>query len=138
MKLSNLLISGAVLAAAPAFAQTTATAQKQVLLQADHSWNGAAYTSYPAGTPQLTMLKLTIAANTALPWHTHPFPNAGYVLSGELTLHDRQSGKSHTYHAGEAFAETVDDAHRGGQRRQGSGSASHLCGDQRQADLHTR
>jgi hypothetical protein len=59
------------------------------------------------------MIKLTIAAHTALPWHTHPFPNAGYVLSGELTLQDRESGKSETFHAGQAFAESVDDVHRG-------------------------
>jgi quercetin dioxygenase-like cupin family protein len=59
------------------------------------------------------MIKLTIAAHTALPWHTHPFPNAGYVLSGELTLQDRESGKSETFHAGQALAESVDDVHRG-------------------------
>jgi quercetin dioxygenase-like cupin family protein len=96
-----------------AHAQTTATAQKEVLLQADHSWNGAAYTRYPKGRPELTMLKLTIPPHTALPWHRHPVPNAGYILSGELTIQDRESGKRHTYHAGEAFAETVDDVHRG-------------------------
>jgi hypothetical protein len=59
------------------------------------------------------MIKLTIAAHTALPWHTRPFPNAGYVLSGEFTLQDRESGKSETFHAGQAFAESVDDLHRG-------------------------
>jgi quercetin dioxygenase-like cupin family protein len=94
-------------------APTTAPAQKQVLLQADHSWNGVAYTSYPKGRPELTMLKLTIPPHTALPWHKHPVPNAGYILSGQLTIQDRQSGKSHTFHEGQAFAETVDDVHRG-------------------------
>jgi quercetin dioxygenase-like cupin family protein len=96
-----------------AHAQVTATAQKEVLLQADHSWNGVAYTRYPKGRPELTMLKLTIPPHTALPWHRHPVPNAGYVLSGQLTLQDRQSGKSRTFHEGQAFAETVDDVHRG-------------------------
>jgi quercetin dioxygenase-like cupin family protein len=100
-------------ATAPALAQQTATAQKEVLLQADHAWNGVAYGAYAKGQPQLTTLKLTIPPHTALPWHTHPFPNAGYILSGELTIEDRQSGKRHTFHAGEAFAETVDDVHRG-------------------------
>jgi quercetin dioxygenase-like cupin family protein len=101
------------LGAAPAFAQQTATAHKDVLLQADHSWNGVSYGPYPKGQPQLTTLRLTIPAHTALPWHTHPFPNAGYVVSGELTIEDRQSGKRHTFKAGEAFAETVNDVHRG-------------------------
>jgi quercetin dioxygenase-like cupin family protein len=59
------------------------------------------------------MLKLTIAPHTALPWHTHPFPNAAYVLSGTLTVHDKVSGKTQVFHQGQAFAETVDDVHRG-------------------------
>src|SRR5258708_1172904 len=90
-----------------------AAAQREVLLQADHSWNGVPYTQYPKGRPELTMLKLTIAAHSVLPWHTHPFPNAGYVLSGTLTIRDKVSGKTRVVHQGEAFAETVDDIHRG-------------------------
>jgi quercetin dioxygenase-like cupin family protein len=96
-----------------AHAQKEATAQREILLQADESWNGTKYKHYPTGTPQLTVLELTIAAHTALPWHTHPFPNAGYILSGQITIQDRESGKTKTFHAGQAFAETVDDVHRG-------------------------
>ena len=100
-----------------AYAQTAegkvATAQRQVLLQADQSWNGKPYTQYPKGRPELTMLKVTLAAHTVLPWHTHPMPNACYVLSGTLTLHDKASGKTKVVHQGEAFAESVDDVHRG-------------------------
>jgi quercetin dioxygenase-like cupin family protein len=94
-------------------AQKEATGQRDILLQTEHAWNGTKYTHYPTGTPQITVLKLTIAPHTALPWHTHPFPNSGYVLSGELTIQDRESGKRKTIHAGEAFAETVNDVHRG-------------------------
>jgi quercetin dioxygenase-like cupin family protein len=90
-----------------------ASAQREVLLQADRSWNGVPYTHYPKGQPELTMLKLTIPAHSVLPWHTHPFPNAGYVLSGTLTVHDKVSGKTKVFHQGEAFAETVNDVHRG-------------------------
>jgi quercetin dioxygenase-like cupin family protein len=88
-------------------------AQREVLLQAGQSWNGKPYTQYPKGRPELTMLKVTLAPHTVLPWHTHPFPNAGYVLSGTLTLHDKASGKTRVVHQGEAFAESVDDVHRG-------------------------
>src|SRR5581483_10278180 len=56
--------------------KAVASAQREVLLQADHSWNGVPYTQYAKSRPELTMLKLTIAPHTALPWHTHPFPNA--------------------------------------------------------------
>jgi quercetin dioxygenase-like cupin family protein len=100
-----------------AFAQNgadkVAAAHREVLLQADRSWNGVPYTQYPKGHPELTMLKLTIAPHTKLPWHTHPFPNAAYVLSGTLTVHDKVSGKTRVFHQGEAFAETVNDIHRG-------------------------
>ena len=100
-----------------AFAQSAtgkvASAQRQVLLQADHSWNGVPYTHYPKGQPELTMLKLTLAPHSVLPWHMHPFPNAGYVLSGTLTVHDKISGKTRVFHQGDAFAETVNDIHRG-------------------------
>jgi quercetin dioxygenase-like cupin family protein len=109
-----------VVAATPlsgAYAQSgshaVAAAHREVLLQADQSWNGVPYTQYPKGRPELTMLKLTIAPHTALPWHTHPFPNAAYVLSGTLTVHDKISGKTKVFHQGQAFAETVDDVHRG-------------------------
>jgi quercetin dioxygenase-like cupin family protein len=93
--------------------EKVAAAHREVLLQADQSWNGNPYTQYPKGQPELTMLKLTIAPHTALPWHTHPFPNAAYVLSGTLTLHDKASGKTRVVHQGEAFAESVNDVHRG-------------------------
>jgi quercetin dioxygenase-like cupin family protein len=93
--------------------ETVATAHREVLLQAEQSWNGKPYTQYPKGRPELTMLKVTIAPHTKLPWHTHPMPNAGYVLSGTLTLHDRASGKTRVVHQGEAFAESVNDVHRG-------------------------
>jgi quercetin dioxygenase-like cupin family protein len=89
------------------------TAKREVLVASDHSWNGTKYTHYPSGVPQLTVLKLTVAPHSVLPWHTHPCPNTCYVLSGELTVHDKESGKAVTYHQGQAFAESVDRVHRG-------------------------
>jgi quercetin dioxygenase-like cupin family protein len=56
---------------------------------------------------------MTIAPHTALPWHTHPFPNSVYVLSGTLTLQDQASGKTLVVHTGQAVGESVDDIHRG-------------------------
>jgi quercetin dioxygenase-like cupin family protein len=90
-----------------------ATAQRETLLQTTQSWNGKPYTHYATGQPQLTTLKVTIAPHTSLPWHTHPSPNAVYVLSGTLTLQDRASGKTLVVHQGQAVAESVDDEHRG-------------------------
>lgn len=97
----------------PAQTPSTASAKVDVLVKSTSSWNGKRYTGYPKGQPELTTLKMTIPANTALPWHTHPFPNAGYVLQGQLTIEDKASGEKHTYQTGEAFAESVNDVHRG-------------------------
>jgi quercetin dioxygenase-like cupin family protein len=93
--------------------KAVASAQREILLQAIQSWNGKRYTHYPTGQPQLTTIKMTIAPHTALPWHTHPFPNVVYVLSGTLTLRDQASGKTQVVHQGQAVGESVDDIHRG-------------------------
>ena len=83
------------------------------LLQTSTSWDGARYKQYPAGKPQLSIVRVTIPPHTEMPWHTHPIPNAGYILSGELTV-ERQDGsaKKH-YVAGQTIPETVDTVHRG-------------------------
>jgi quercetin dioxygenase-like cupin family protein len=94
-------------------ADNVATGRREILLQTTESWNGKPYAHYPAGQPQLTTIKLTIAPHTVLPWHTHPFPNVVYVLSGTLTLHDKASGKTQVVHQGQAVGESVDDVHRG-------------------------
>jgi quercetin dioxygenase-like cupin family protein len=100
-------------AAAASTTQGVSSAHGDILAQGTQSWNGKPYTAYPKVQPQLTVLRMTIPAHTALPWHRHPFPNAGYVLSGQLTIEDRASGKKRTFHQGEAFLESVDDVHRG-------------------------
>ncbi|GBR71744.1 cupin domain-containing protein [Gluconobacter kanchanaburiensis] len=107
------LLVGAFLSLSPASAQVTASGHAEHLLADDHSWNGTPYDHYPTTRPMLSMIKLTIPAHSALPWHVHPYPNAGYVLQGTLTIEDRQSGKKQTFHQGQAFAESVNDVHRG-------------------------
>jgi len=57
--------------------------------------------------------KLTIPANTALPWHSHPMPNAVYVVSGQVTIEDKVGGKKQTFTAGQAFNELANGVHRG-------------------------
>jgi quercetin dioxygenase-like cupin family protein len=84
----------------------------ETLAKSTSSWDGTPYTAYPAGQPQLTVLKITIAPHTSMPWHSHPMPNAGYILSGELTIEKRDGTKKH-FVAGQAVTETVDSLHRG-------------------------
>jgi quercetin dioxygenase-like cupin family protein len=107
------MLAGASLIVAESGPMKVASGRREILLQTTHSWNGQPYTHYPTGQPQLTTIKLTIDPHTALPWHTHPFPNVVYVLSGTLTLHDKASGKTRVVQQGEAVGESVDDIHRG-------------------------
>jgi quercetin dioxygenase-like cupin family protein len=101
----------------PALAQNqlnhSESGHREIMLATTQSWNGTAYTHYPTGQPELTTIKLTLAPHTALPWHTHPFPNSVYVLSGTLTLRDRDDGKTLVVHQGQAVGESVDVVHRG-------------------------
>jgi len=111
--LSAIAIASLAVALAQTRASSVASGHRDIILQTTQSWNGKPYTHYPTGQPQLTTIKLTIAPHTFLPWHTHPFPNVVYVLSGTLTLHDKASGKTLVVHQGQAVGESVDDVHRG-------------------------
>ena len=93
-------------------AQEKATVTIEKILDTETAWDGSSYGSYPDGQPELSVLKITIPPNTALPWHTHPIPNAGYVVSGELTV-ERKDGERKVVKQGEVLPETVDSIHRG-------------------------
>ena len=101
----------------PALAQNQSdhsqSGQREIVVATTSSWNGTAYTHYPTGEPQLTTIRLTLAPHTVLPWHTHPFSNSVYVLSGTLTLRDRDDGKTLVVHQGQAVGESVGVVHRG-------------------------
>lgn len=84
----------------------------ETLVQSAAAWDTTAYTRYPDGQPLISVLRITIAPHTALEWHSHPMPNAGYVLSGELTLEGRDGFRRH-FVAGQALTETVNRIHRG-------------------------
>lgn len=87
--------------------------QAETLLKADSSWDGVAYAAYPQGRPELTVVKLTIPPRTALPWHTHPMPNAAYVVSGRIVVEKQADGQKRTLGPGQVLAEMVDTPHRG-------------------------
>jgi quercetin dioxygenase-like cupin family protein len=84
----------------------------ETLLATGTSWDGEVYKAYPAGDPELSILKITIPAHTALGWHEHPMPNAAYILSGTLTI-EKHDGAKKIVHAGQALAEMADTVHRG-------------------------
>jgi quercetin dioxygenase-like cupin family protein len=84
-----------------------------VLLKTTKSWDGVSYAHYPTGQPEITVLKFVIPPHTALPWHTHPMPNAAYVVSGTLRVESRDGRYQTTLHAGDVLPEMVGTVHRG-------------------------
>lgn len=93
--------------------EPSSSADHELVLQSGEAWNGQAYEHYPAGKPQLSVMRMSLPPHTKLPWHTHPVPNTAYVLTGRLTIQDKASGECHTIHAGEALNETINSPHRG-------------------------
>jgi quercetin dioxygenase-like cupin family protein len=113
MRMTLLGVGGlVVLCSASALLAQRETVESTVVLKRTASWNDVPYTAYPQGQPELTTVRMMIPAHASLPWHTHDMPNAAYLLSGQLTVEDR-NGRKVTYHAGEAFAESVHSVHRG-------------------------
>ena len=112
-RVALFLFSAPLFTSGAALAADAPTATNEVLLKSTSSWDGTPYIRYPDGTPELTTLKITIPPRTELPWHTHPMPNVAYVLSGELTVEQREGGQSKTIKAGDVLPEMVDINHRG-------------------------
>lgn len=98
---------------APAAAADALAVKAETLLNASQSWDGTAYEMYPTGRPELTVLRLTIAPNITLPWHTHPMPSAAYVVSGELLVEKQEGGAQKRLVAGDVLPEVVNIRHRG-------------------------
>lgn len=105
------------LLAAPLVAQAHTASRgsinSETLLETERSWDGTLYQPYPEGTPQLSVLKITIEPNTTMDWHQHRVPNAAYVQSGVLTVENKTTGEKRTLKAGEVLPEMVNSTHRG-------------------------
>jgi quercetin dioxygenase-like cupin family protein len=92
----------------------------EVLSKCGASWDGSVLPAYPAGKPEITILKITIPPGTRLPMHTHPVINAGFLVSGELIVITEDNRKLHLK-AGDSLIEVVDKWHYG--KNEGSSPA---------------
>jgi len=95
-----------------AWAGDTASCSVQVLSRTDSSWDGAKLPGYPTGSPEVTILKITIPPGEKLPLHKHPVINAGVLLRGTLTVATDQ-GRTLHLEAGDPIVEVVDRWHYG-------------------------
>ncbi|NVZ64990.1 cupin domain-containing protein [Pseudomonas gingeri] len=92
--------------------KTPATPTAEVLLRASSGWDGTPYEAYPAGPPELTLLRINIPADTELNWHIHPIPSAAYIISGEVLVETRQGNKQTLLKSGDTIAAVVNVEHR--------------------------
>ncbi len=58
------------------------------------------------------MLRITVPAHGELTWHSHPMPSAAYIVSGEITIEEKNGAKEH-FSAGQVIPETVNTLHHG-------------------------
>lgn len=86
--------------------------QVETLAKSGRSWDGASLPAYPAGRPEITVLRIRIPPGTQLPLHKHPVINAGVLTSGELTVLAK-TGQTLHLKAGDALVELVDTWHYG-------------------------
>ncbi len=113
----------ALLLAAAAEAGDPAGIRVETLAKTGSSWDGSPLPAYPAGRPEITILRITIPAGTSLPLHTHPVINAGGLLSGELTVITEKE-ETLVLKAGDPIVEVVDKRHYG--KNTGAGPAEIL------------
>lgn len=102
----------ALFLSSPARAEDANAVQVDVVAKTGSSWDGSALPAYPQGTPEITILKITIPPGVQLPVHLHPVINAGVLLSGELTVVTEDNKTLHLK-AGEPIVEVVNKWHYG-------------------------
>ncbi|MBF2098873.1 MAG: cupin domain-containing protein [Gloeomargaritaceae cyanobacterium C42_A2020_066] len=84
----------------------------QVLNRTTTSWDGRLLPPYPAGQPEVTILRIVIPPGVQLPLHKHPVINAGMLLRGTLTVTTADQKVLHIK-AGDGVVEVVDQWHFG-------------------------
>jgi quercetin dioxygenase-like cupin family protein len=82
------------------------------LVKSNLSWDGSPLPAYPAGKPEISILRITIPPGTQLPMHRHPIINAGVLIGGELTVVTKDDKTLHLQ-AGDPIVEVVDTWHYG-------------------------
>ena len=85
------------------------------LAETSTAWDGSPLPCYPSSSPVISIYKYTFPPHTVTNPHYHKIINCGVVLSGTVTIVNRD-GTSHDFHAGEALVETDGEIHHGENR----------------------
>lgn len=84
----------------------------EVVSKSTSSWDGKALPDYDTGSPEVTILRITIPPGAVLPIHKHRVINAGVLVAGELTV-VTEEGKVLRLKAGDGIVEVVNTWHFG-------------------------
>lgn len=112
MKKAAYGILAVILVTGCASPQCANEVQSVQLIKSAASWDGQPLPAYAAGTPEITILRITIPPRHTLPIHTHPVINAGVLLKGELTV-TTDSGQVLHLKPYDPIVEVVDTWHYG-------------------------
>lgn len=85
------------------------------LIEGSCAWNGSALPPYPTTTPLISIYKYIFPPHTVTNSHFHKVINCGVVLSGTLTIVNKD-GSHRDFTKGEAFIETSNEIHHGENR----------------------
>ena len=83
----------------------------EILLKTTSTWAGGEII-YPSGEAEITSIKLNIEEGKVTPFHCHPVPTLGYILSGKVEV-ELKTGKTMTFHEGDSVVEGFKTVHRG-------------------------
>lgn len=108
---SRLLLLSSLLWLAPATGVADDITVATISLN-EESWDGTTLPPYPEGQPRVSVLKYSIPPGTALPRHKHNVINAGYILSGRITV-VADDGETLALKAGDSIVELVGKWHHG-------------------------
>ena len=88
-----------------------ASLQAQELMRSTTDWNGGML-SYPEGQAEITAQILRLEPGQQVPFHCHPVPTLGYVLSGTIDV-ETIDGKRTRLERGDPAVEVLRTLHRG-------------------------
>jgi quercetin dioxygenase-like cupin family protein len=81
----------------------------QELIRSTTAWDGGPL-AWPDGTAEVRAVRITMAGDATTPWHCHPVPTFGYMLSGELEVRT-EAGQTTILRAGDAVIEVFRTWH---------------------------
>ena len=84
----------------------------EIIAQSHMMWNGQPLPPYSQGQAEISILKYTIPPGAKLPAHIHDYANAGFILSGSLTVYG-PDGATRTLHVNDSLIELIGIPHSG-------------------------